>query len=254
MNCSRTFPNSCFAVNGQDAQIPRFLLNDLVPTGRNGNYIGCIQREGGPGLTKEVANLIRVVETDALSNTLPKVIRLAQGAGNKGLETWARLELHGYFNDNAAMDEDAMVPGYRSVAGFWFDDYGRKLVLDEENITFVNEIRLRYGAVQLEGLLGATGPLAMRMPEWASLINDALRVNVTTFKFDPRAIPSVLAAIKTELSDRLMTLEPSVGTSSAVSEVPKEILQIKPGIYGINVDVKEIWRRWRARNSMGGDR
>jgi hypothetical protein len=199
---------------------------------------------------KDFERLLSTIESDPLSRTLPRVIRLAQTAGERDLENWARLELHGYWRGNPAMSEQVVIPDYRTVAGQWSDDYGRPLVIQQAELGFVNEIRLREGAVELEGLVGAKGPLAFRLPEFTYIIRQNLHVEVSTFTFDPRVLPVILAAIKTETSDRLVAcrtvLAPNVPTSESVSDV--QILQLKPSLYGMSVDLRAAWRRiqqWR---------
>lgn len=202
----------------------------------------------GSGASK----LLTDVDETPLSRLLPRVLRWAQSRNNEELETWTRLELHGYWNTNPALTDEVVVPEYRTVPGFWTDDYGRPLVIDDDSITFVNETRLRQGAVELEGLQGAKGPLAVRLPGFADIIREGLGVEVTTFNFDPGVIPSVISAIKTELSDRLIASAqgPSTPESYQDDEDRMPILQLKPSFYGMGVDLRAAWKRlqaWRRR-------
>lgn len=202
----------------------------------------------GSGASK----LLTDVDETPLSRLLPRVLRWAQSRNNEELETWTRLELHGYWNTNPALTDEVVVPEYRTVPGFWTDDYGRPLVIDDDSITFVNETRLRQGAVELEGLQGAKGPLAVRLPGFADIIREGLGVEVTTFNFDPGVIPSVISAIKTELSDRLIASAqgPSTPEKYQDDEDRMPIVQLKPSFYGMGVDLRAAWKRlqaWRRR-------
>jgi hypothetical protein len=78
-----------------------------------------------------------------------------------------------------------VVPEYRTVPGQWYDDYGHPLVLEDPNLTFINEFRLRQGAAELQGLSTATGYLSVRLMECSELIHKYLNVEISVFQFTP---------------------------------------------------------------------
>ncbi len=136
--------------------------------------------------------VVRDVEEHPLNRSLAVSLRIARAIRDDQLATWIRLELMGYLADNPAMNNNTMVPEYRAVPGQWCDDYLRPLVLDDPKLQFINELRLRQGVTELEGLASAKGLLSMRAMEF--------------------------------------------------SPAESEILHLKPGIYGVSVDLKALWR------------
>ncbi len=191
--------------------------------------------------------LMKPIEELSLGKALQKTLRVTQELKDIEFEKWIRLELHGYWNTNSALTEEVVVPEYRTVAGYYTDDYGRQLVLSDPNAGFINETRLRFGVIEMEGMIGAKGPLAFRAPQFTKIIRDELGVEVTTFNFSPRAVPPVLEAIRTELSDRLMSRKDKLQRHDIESEESKteEVVQLKPNIYGIGVDLKALWRKFK---------
>jgi hypothetical protein len=188
--------------------------------------------------------VMRDAEERSLDRSLPVVLRIARAIGDEELATWLRLELMGYLAENPAMGNDTVVPEYRTVPGQWYDDYGRPLVLDDANLTFINEFRLRQGAAELQGLATATGSLSVRPMEFSQLIRRELNVEVSVFQFRSASVSQVLANIKLHLLDQLMNRREKI---AALPELKKpaesEIIQIKPGIYGVSIDLKALWRR-----------
>jgi hypothetical protein len=75
--------------------------------------------------------LIKAIEELLLSKSLQKVLPVAQELKDTEFEKWIRLELHGYWNTNSALTEEVVVPEYRTVAGYYTDDYGRQLVISD---------------------------------------------------------------------------------------------------------------------------
>jgi AbiTii-like protein len=179
---------------------------------------------------------------------LPTVLRLARRRANGELESWVRLELLGYLVENPALTDEIVVPEYRSVAGEWLDDWRRVLVLDDPKLAFVQQIRLRQGVAELEGLATATGPLMMRPLHLSQIIRERLKVEVSIFRFSPHAIVSVLSSIRAELLDRLAMAGDLVKDDSAKESISGEsILQLKPSVYGIGVDLRALWKRIARR-------
>lgn len=189
--------------------------------------------------------LLTVVEEQPLSRSLPAALRIATAIGDAELASWIRLELMGYLSDNPAMTEHTVVPEYRSVAGQWRDDYGRPLVVNDPNLGFINETRLRLGVSELEGIAGGTRMLAMRLTDFSEMIRKHLDVQVTVFEFRPSSVSQVLTNVKVQLLDQL------AGRREAIAALPEtstaqesEILQLKPNMYGVSVDLKALWRRF----------
>jgi hypothetical protein len=187
--------------------------------------------------------VVRDVEEHPLNRSLAVSLRIARAIRDDQLATWIRLELMGYLADNPAMNNNTMVPEYRAVPGQWCDDYLRPLVLDDPKLQFINELRLRQGVTELEGLASAKGLLSMRAMEFSELIRKGLDVEVSLFQFHPAAVNQVLADIKLQLLDQLAARNEAI---AALPELTKpaesEILHLKPGIYGVSVDLKALWR------------
>jgi hypothetical protein len=134
-------------------------------------------------------------------------------------------------DSNTALTEDDVVPEYRTVAGFYTDDYGRQFVISDPKLCFINETRLRFGVIEIEGMVGAKGPLAFRDPELARIIRENLGVEVTTFNFSSTVIPAVLEAIRTELSSRIISRKKILQNSETQELKTEEIIQLKPVDY-----------------------
>jgi AbiTii len=196
---------------------------------------------------KQYDQLMKSIEELPLSQSLQKILRVAQELKEKEFEKWVRLELHGYWNTNSALTEEVVVPEYRTVAGYYADDYGRQLVISDPKAGFINETRLRFGVIEMEGMIGAKGPLAFRAPQFTEIIRDALQVEVTAFNFSPKAVPSVLEAIRTELSDRLVSRKDKLQGRDIEHQESKmeDVIQLKPNFYGIGLDLNALWRKFK---------
>src|SRR5664280_697439 len=108
--------------------------------------------------------LMKSIEELPLSKSLQKILCVAQELKDNEFEKWIRLELHGYWNTNSALTEEVVVPEYRTVAGYYTDDYGRQLVISDPKSGYINETRLRFGVIEMEGMIGAKGTKAFRAP------------------------------------------------------------------------------------------
>lgn len=174
---------------------------------------------------------------------MAKTLRLAQSIGDEDLARWCQLELGGYWSSNPVIDENVIVPEYRAVVGEHYDIYGRKLYL-ENDLSFVNETRLRSGIDELESLACGRDIVVIHDSDMCELIEQKLKVQVYTFRFSVVHLRGVLASIKLELSNRLMAIqtvsESIVNQNNAEEE---EILELKPNIYGIGINLKALWRR-----------
>ena len=197
-------------------------------------------------MTSQYDQLIKTIEGLPLSKSFPKILRVTQDLNDSELEKWIRLELHGYWDTNPALPNEVVVPEYRTVAGYYTDDYGRQLVISDSKLGYINEMRLRFGVIELEGMIGAKGPLAFRAPIFAELIQEHLKVEVTTFHFSTATVPPVLEAIRTQLSDHVVSRKEKLerGSFKTQKSESEDIIQLKPNIYGIGVDLKALWRKF----------
>lgn len=185
-----------------------------------------------------------------LSKALAKALVWAESAGDAELVRWLRLESLGYWTGNPVMTDSTIVPEYRTVSGEWFDDYNRRLVLSDPKLAFVNETRLRLGAAELESYVGVTGVLALPNPDHAVLIREHLKVEVSTFRFNAQNVPPVLASIRAQLVDRLARSHgkdsPPRSIGSNIAATGEEIIEIRPNLAGIGVNLRALWRKWRS--------
>jgi hypothetical protein len=193
--------------------------------------------------------LQKTVGREAVGVCLRKALRLADQHGVDDLRDWCRLELGGYVVSNPVMTDDIVVPEYRSVVGQHTDIYGRLLVVPEE-LSFVNETRLRNGVEELETLLASRNVVVIHDPQMCELIQEHLEVQVYAFRFSTVHLAGVLSAIGLELEDRLQAIDPQMITDWS-SEPPKEdqILLLRPNLHGIGIDLRAHWRRWKGRDS-----
>ncbi|MCI0622072.1 MAG: hypothetical protein L0387_10455 [Acidobacteria bacterium] len=185
-------------------------------------------------------------ETGRLSSCLRRTTYLAQDARAGDIERWCRLELGGYVASNPAMGEDIVVPEYRTVVGQHVDVFGAVLVLPT-NLAFVNETRLRNGAEELEVLVNSRSTVIIHDPNMCGMIRQHLGVEVYSFRFSAVHLAGVLSAIRTEVETKIRSLgiTDSQDRPRTISQ-GQDILQIRPNVYGIGVDLRALWRRWRG--------
>jgi hypothetical protein len=187
--------------------------------------------------------LLKLAEGEALSRSLPTALRIAHSISDEEWAAWVRLELMGYLSENPAMKNETVVPDYRGVPGVWYDDEGRGLEVNDPNLAFINEIRLRQGVAELEGIAAGSGPLAMRPARFSDMIRNHLGAEVSVFRFQPGSVNQVLANIRTRLLDRVAVRREEISTI-ADNQVPQkgEVLLLRPSLYGVGVDLKALWR------------
>ena len=175
---------------------------------------------------------------------MPMVLGLARAIGDENLATWVKLEVMGYHPENPAARQSVEVPEYRSVAGHWYDDYDRQFIVDDPRLSFINSYRLPHGVAELHSLATAAGPLSVRPLEFSEVIRKGLNVEVSVFRFRAGAVSQVIANIRLQLLERLAERREKL---TALPEVQKptesESLQLKPGMYGVSVDLKALWRQ-----------
>ena len=104
----------------------------------------------------------------------------------------------------------------------------------------------RYGTAELEGTASATKVLSMRESQFAVVIQQHLGITVTSFHFQPASIQQVLVNIRLHLIEHVTNRRTKIGyiDADSIAQVPEaEILQIKPNLYGIGVDLRALWRK-----------
>ena len=193
-----------------------------------------------------MSKLRKGIGKEPLSTSLRKALRLADRLAINDLRDWCCLELGGYWASNPVMTDDVVVPEYRSVVGQHADIYGRPLMVPA-NLSFVNETRLRNGVEELETLSTTRDVVAIHDPHMCELIQEHLNVQVYAFRFSSVHVTGVLAAIALELEQRLGAVEPQVKANGPVEPANEsEILELRPNFYGIGLNLRALWRRWRG--------
>ena len=182
-----------------------------------------------------------ILQTEPLS----KALQLATGLNlDAPFQQWLRLELGGYYSSNSAMTPDVFVPEYRAVAGAHYDWMGRRLVV-QADLAFINEIRLRNGVEELEGLLDGRETVVSHDPGMCEMLRDKLGVAVDTFRFSAVHVKGILASIRNEFS---IKLNGSEVTEAPMVEEEADIIQLKPSIYGFGIDLRALWRKlWGSK-------
>jgi uncharacterized protein (TIGR02391 family) len=161
--------------------------------------------------------------TAPLSELLQSLVILAGEVNNKEVEKWAKLELGGYLRDNPEMNNDVVVPEYRTVVGLWHDRYGRPLVINNPKLQFVNSYRLRNGVAELEQLSQGDSPHTLLDPGHAELFRDELNVDVDRIMFGSREVIGVLSNIRTRFIDQLGKLRDGLMYAAKDEIVPEEM-------------------------------
>ena len=147
------------------------------------------------------------------------------------------------------MTDEIVVPEYRTVVGQHADIYGRVLMLPA-NLSFMNETRLRNGVEEMEALATSRDVVTIHDPHMCELIDQHLKVHVDVFRFSSVHLTGVLSAIRTELEDRLQALGPKIRHGDSVAADPgDEILELRPNLYGIGINLRALWRRWKGRGN-----
>lgn len=200
-------------------------------------------------MSNQYEQLVRQVESDdRLSRVLSFALRLSRGLEDSDLSSWIERELFGYVNSNPSMTDEIIVPEYRTVSGQWYDAFGRRFVVTQPELVFINETRLRHGVAELEQLATVQGELALPDPTAAEIIKRYLQVEVYWLRFSPAAIPPILGSIRSQLLQYLIRnqsqLERIRTPQAATSK--EDIIEIRPNLYGIGIDVRALWRRWRS--------
>lgn len=165
---------------------------------------------------------------DLLSKIMPSILIFAKRIDDADLIKWAELEMNGYYNSNPALTDDVVVPEYRIVAGQYLDQHQRIFVIPNATYQFITEYRLRQGVTELETLSGSQRFLTVQDQGMLDIIRDALNASVHSYTFDSGQITGVLAAIKGNLINRLLQIEPKIKEEIE----SKEKTDDQPGILG----------------------
>lgn len=162
-------------------------------------------------LTKSTIKLYNEILQDlrtskSLSGILPSVLILSKKIDSKELEKWIQLEMNGYISSNPALTNEVVVPEYRIVPGQYHDIYGRPLIIEDPELRFVNEYRLRHGVSELEKLSRSSKLLTLQDQNFIKIVKDNLKVEVHSFSFSSTSITGILDAIRTNLINKLMSI------------------------------------------------
>jgi uncharacterized protein (TIGR02391 family) len=153
-------------------------------------------------------DILNKITSKPLSKLLSEVIILASETNEDKLKRWAKLELHGYTDDNSVLSEEDVVPKYRTLVGSYLDSQGRTILINDPNLQFIYEQRLRLSVTELEGLVNSNEKSFISPDRRLfQIINDNLHLNIHAFKFQAYSIHNILSAIHTELVDRLSQLK-----------------------------------------------
>jgi len=142
-----------------------------------------------------------------LSQILPSALILSKQLKIQELGKWIELEMNSYFNSNAALTKEVRVPEYRIVPGQYFDINGRIFIIEDPNLKFVNEYRLRNGVQELEDFSRKETLLTINDPSFTELIKNHFNVEVYAFRFSSTSVIGILTGIRTNLINRLMAVE-----------------------------------------------
>ena|ERR1700733_1308886 len=184
-----------------------------------------------------------VLEIEPLSKALQRTLRLAHEQGASELATWLQLEIGGYYDTNSAMNSNVTVPKYRTVVGTHFDNYGRRLQV-QNDLSFVNEMRLREGVEVLESLKDSRQTVVLQDPLTIGLIAKGLNVEVATFHFDIAELVQILTHIRSELFTRGQVLADATSKRKPTKDKSgEEIIMLKPNFHGIGIDFRALWRK-----------
>lgn len=152
--------------------------------------------------------LDNISSNQLLSELIPKAIIVSKKINDPDLEKWLKLELNGYFSNNPAMTHEIKVPEYRTVGGLFYSSSNQPLIIQDPNLSFVNETRIRNGVFEIEDMKTREEKFIFFIDLKSNqLIKQNLNVEVQYFKVSKASIGSILSRIRTELLDRLISIE-----------------------------------------------
>tara|TARA_R110000868_G_scaffold407712_1_gene689421 strand:- start:40 stop:660 length:621 start_codon:yes stop_codon:yes gene_type:complete len=189
------------------------------------------------------------LDDESLNNSLSKSLRLAKQKGLSDFENWLQLELLGYTNNNDALNEKSEVPEYRSVTGRHLDQFGRPILVADDRLLFLNDVRLRNSISELERLSTRDETVTIQDPNIIQFLKQHFEIEPYAFQFSSVQLLGVLNAIKTRLSDYLLKHIESIEDVAVIETqlVPKkesELFELKPGIWGFSINLKVLARKW----------
>ncbi len=111
----------------------------------------------------------------------------------------------------------------------------RKPITDPK-MRFVNEYRLRHGALELEKLAESKDFISIQDPGFIDIIKKNLKVDVFSFRFSPTAIFGVLNAIRTNLINRMLNIAPQFVQSNK----ERESNMINKAIHNLHPSVQKV--------------
>ena len=191
--------------------------------------------------------LMKKIANDPLSKSLPLVLRIAITINDVSFSKWVKLELNGYFNTNPELTEEVVVPEYRTVTGYHCDDFDRKLMIKDPNLSFVNTTRLRFGVAELEKFSNKDTEYSYRDLNMSEIINRNMNVDVSKFLFHTTQIAGILSSIQTELIERLLHLKNKIEKLSekGVISPTEDIVDLKPNFFGLGLILNALARKWK---------
>lgn len=149
--------------------------------------------------------------TAPVSELLLGLVRLAKAAGRDDIFRWAKLECDGYHSGNPLAAKDDVVPEYRTVAGRYFDQFGRMLNIRDPKISIINSHRVEWSTAEIERMAQSKDDLIQLHNPWANdLIRQYLKVEVHSLRLSPASLVGVLAAIRSRAIDYLDELDDAI--------------------------------------------
>jgi hypothetical protein len=191
--------------------------------------------------------LIKEITSEPLSKSLPLVLRIAITANNDSLAKWVKLELNGYFNTNPELTEEVVVPEYRTVTGYHSDEFDRKLMITDHDLSFVNKTRVRFGVAELEMYSRENTNFSYQDQDMCELINRHMNVKISKFIFHTGQIAGILSAIQTKLIESLLPLRGQIEQLSSKNNISptEDIVELKPNFCGIGLNINALARKWK---------
>lgn len=160
------------------------------------------QKEMTKNLDSKVSILNSIYKRD-LSDILLAVIGFAKKTKNIELERWAKLELHGWTEENG-MFATEFIPEYRSVPILHYDQYGRPLIVRQKDLNFINETRIRSEIREIEGEISkGYDMIYVHNSPMTQDISKSLSVDVINFGFTVSSAKSIIDKVRLSVIEKL---------------------------------------------------
>lgn len=156
---------------------------------------------------KRLENIVSGLSYSLLSTLFNQFLLVATELNEDELIKWAKLELNGYFSSNPALEDEDKVPPYRTIVGQYFDTFNRPVVIDDPELQFIFEYRLREPIIELEKLSAGDGNLSLSNPNKNKLFQEYFNIEVRNFVFSRATIHGVLAGIRSTLMEKVFELK-----------------------------------------------